>query len=89
MFVSGQAPGQLAALVGVLIVAKGVYSLDSYFVSTHKTLMQTRFDPISYHGKVCQLWLLKSRTLLIPDTSTDRSLVTSTISLAQASSTLD
>ena len=55
MFVFSQMTVHLAVLVGVFVSVKGVYSLDSYFVSTHKTLMQTRFDPISYHGKVCQL----------------------------------
>jgi hypothetical protein len=52
MLVFKQTPSLLAALVGVLIALQEVHSLESYFVSTHKTLMQTRFDPISYHGKV-------------------------------------
>lgn len=46
-------PNLLAALVGGLAALDVAQALRSHFVSTHKTLMTTRFDPIVFRGKVC------------------------------------
>jgi hypothetical protein len=46
-------PNLLAALVGGLAALDVAQALRSHFVSTHKTLMTTRFDPIVFGGKVC------------------------------------
>lgn len=50
-----QSSNLMAALVGGLSALNVAQALQSHFISTHKTLMTTRFDPISFRGKVDDL----------------------------------
>lgn len=77
------APNLMVALVGGLSVLNAAQALQSHFISTHKTLMTTRFDPISFRGKVGGIYCIE--VLRRTDDSPNRSPVTFTTFSVQAS----